>query len=146
MNNLEDTLAAIDGITSVDDTDELRKLEANLDELFQSTLSESSIETLFHLFERFPNDDAYGIFWTILHHMERQPDYKPYLRASVLRVPMEFNLMMVNRLLNSDLSDAERQEWLALLGEVQHTSRYSQTARDQAQDYLEYYVERFQEK
>ncbi len=80
-----DTLTAISGLSSVDDAVQLQVLETALDTLFQSPLTERSLETLFRLFERFPNDDGYGIFWTMLHGIEDQPSYAPLLKASVRR-------------------------------------------------------------
>ena len=132
MENLQGTLAVIDGIKSVTDAGELQKLEVGLDELFKAPFPERGIETLFRLFERFPNDDGYGVFWTVLHGIEHQPDYEPHLKASVRHIPTEFNLRMVNRLLNSDLPDGQRQEWLDLLSEVISNPSYSEDAKAEA--------------
>ncbi len=142
MNDYQEAIAAIDSVASVDDTGELQKLEAALATLFQLPQPERGIETLFHLYERFPNDDGYGAFWTVLHRLEKLPGYEPFLKASVQRVPMEFNLRMVSRILNSSLPDTQRQEWLSLLGEVEANPRSSENAKEQARESIEYQSER----
>ena len=142
MNTAEDPIAAIDGITAVDDVGQLQVLEAALDQLFQSPLPERGVETLFRLFERFPDDDGYGIFWTVLHGIEDQANYGPLLKASLRRVPVTFNLLMVNRLLNSRLPNTQRQEWLALLGEVANNPSCGKIAAEEARHYVEYWAAR----
>ncbi len=144
MDNDQENLAVIDSVASVTDTGELQKLEAALDTLFQLPQPERGVKTLFRLFERFPNEDGNGIFWTVLHGLEKLPGYEPYLKESIKRVPMEFNLLMVNRLLNSPLSNVQRQEWLASLREVENNPQSSDAAKEQARHFIEYQSERSQ--
>ena len=142
MDDCQEALAAINSVASVDNTAELQKLEAALDKLFRAPQPERGIDTLFHLYERFPDDDGYGVFWSVLHGLEKLPGYEPFLQASVRRVPMEFNLLMVNRILNSQLPNTQRQEWLSLLGEVEANPRSSKNAKEQARESIEYQSQR----
>ena len=144
MDDTQKALAIIDSIYSVTDTDELQKLEAGLNALFQLPSPERGIETLFRLYERFPDDDGYGVFWTVLHGLEHLPGYEPYLKASVRRIPTEFNVLMVNRILNSNLSGPQRQEWLTLLEEAKANPNASETASTQATHFIEYQNSRLQ--
>lgn len=138
MDDFQQALALIDSIKSVQDDDELKKLGVALDRFFQYNHPERGIEVLFNLYERFPDDDGYGVFWTILHGIEHLRGYEPFLKASVERKPMEFTLTMVNRLLNSGLQDTERQEWLNVLEEVKSNPKNGNVARKQAEGFINY--------
>lgn len=138
MDEFQQAVAVIESIKSVEDTEELLKLQTALDNLFQTPHPELAIETLFGLFEHFPVSDAYGIFWSVLHGLEHLPNYEPHLRESVRRQPMEFTLTMVSRILNSNLPHNKRHEWLALLGEVIASPRANEAAKEHAQRIVEH--------
>ena len=59
------------------------------------------------VFERFPEQDGYGVFWGILHALEACDGYEAELLVSVQRKPCEFNVLMINRLLNADVYEVE---------------------------------------
>jgi hypothetical protein len=74
-------------------------LQALLDELWQSRASASSLPTLFRVFERFPDEDGSGVFWSILHGIESMDvDYEALLRESLSRQSSELGRIMLRRL------------------------------------------------
>jgi len=61
-----------------------------------------SLPTLFGVFERFPQDDGAGVFWSIVHGVEALPyNYEPLLRESYCRAPSEMSKVMLARLANA---------------------------------------------
>jgi hypothetical protein len=114
-------------------------LEGALNALGNAPDTSLCIPSLLAVFERFPWSDGFGLCWSILHAIEQLPGYEPHLVASVLRAPGEFNLMMVNRLVNGGVSDVGGVSLLGLLDEVARGSRYSEQARDEAREYLDYH-------
>lgn len=57
---------------------------------------------LFGVFERFPEEDGAGVFWSIVHGVEALPySYGPLLRESYSRAPSEMGKVMLTRLANS---------------------------------------------
>lgn len=58
------------------------------------------------------------MFWTILHLLESAGGYESALVDCVRRSPGEFNLMMINRLLNGGIENIGAQSLLSLLEEV----------------------------
>jgi hypothetical protein len=76
-----------------------RALDALLCELWQGSISMSCLPTLFRIFERFPEDDGAGVFWSIVHGIESTDlDYEELLRESLARQPSEFCQLMLLRL------------------------------------------------
>lgn len=90
---------------------------------------------LLGIMERHPADDGDGMFWTLLHRIEDSPDYLSDVIDSVRRMPTEFNLNLVQRRLPSSTT-AERDQLLALLGEVERDTQRSVDARGWARSFL----------
>lgn len=138
MEHIDSIIATINNIESADNEADLRQLDQALQELFQSEHPERGMDALFRVFERFPQSDGYGVFWGVLHGLESLSNYEPRLIESVRRQPMEFNLTMVNRLLNDGTTQVKGTDLLALLDEVAANPNYSEAAREQARDYVEW--------
>jgi hypothetical protein len=139
MNNrLQIIISTLDGISSVENESELHKLQSAIDDLFTSDQPELGIGGLLRIFERFPDQDGHGIFWSILHGSESLPAYEGALIESVRRQPSEFGLLMVNRLLNSGRTQVDGIELMALLEEVAGSSHYPEGAREGAREYIEW--------
>ena len=130
-------IRALDGIADADSETDLLLLEGALEALKDLSDAVPCTASLLAVFERFPWSDGYGAFWSILHALEELPAYEPLLVASVRREPGEFNLMMVNRLLNSGVSSADGVSLLELLDEVARDPSYSERARSQAREYFD---------
>lgn len=65
-----------------------------------------SLPILFGVFERFPENDGAGVFWSLVHSIESLPyNYEPQLRESYNRVQSEMANVMLIRLANSAKGD-----------------------------------------
>jgi hypothetical protein len=73
-------------------------LEELFDELWRHDFPSSAIPVLFCVFERFPEEDGAGVFWSIVHGLEQRDDYEAALRNSVARQPNHMGNVMLQRL------------------------------------------------
>jgi hypothetical protein len=117
---------------------QLRRLEEALASVDPSRCGDAEFEALLSVFERFPESDGFGVFWSIVHLLEACSGYEPVLLASVARKPVEFNLLMVNRLLNSGIREVHGQSLVQLLSSVRERENATARSRKVAQDFLEY--------
>ena len=92
----------------------------------------------FRFFERFPEGDGSGVFWTILHGLEGQSGSDVLTVASVRRKPAEFPVLMVNRLLNAGVTSVGGVDLLDLLRSVAADPECAASVRESAAEYLEY--------
>lgn len=82
-----------------------RQLDSLFSELWEGTVSISCLPILFGVFERFPDDDGAGVFWSIVHGVESTDlDYEEPLRDSLSRQPSELGHIMLRRLENAKAS------------------------------------------
>ncbi len=118
--------------------------EANVDHLYdildgineQSDKSDA-LEALFDVLER--NPIAFlGNPGPIVHAIEKIPGYEVRLRQSVRSTPTYLNIWMVNRILNTDVLEIEREEWLALLRLITTLKEVDSEAKHYSQEFLEY--------
>jgi|GEM_PF-1882957 len=84
-----------------------RPLDTLLDQAFASTSPESHYDAIFNLFERFPEDDGSGVFWTALHGMEACGNYEKKLLLCFRRTPNLMTRTMLRRICNSGQKDIE---------------------------------------
>ncbi len=78
---------------------------------------------MLEVFERFPEEDGFGGFWALLHVLEASQGYESALVQSVLRQPAEFNVLMIQRLLNAGTLEVNGVPLMNVLVEVsQHRS------------------------
>jgi hypothetical protein len=91
-------------LTDLQDSDQLKALEECLTRAFLTGgLSHEDKAALLEVFERFPDEDGFGVFWSILHGLEHVDDYEDELVQSVRRRPGLFNTLMLNRMLNAGI-------------------------------------------
>jgi hypothetical protein len=64
--------------------------------------------------------------------------YERLLSESVKRKPTHMTLWMVNRILNSDVDDADRAYWAGLLNEVATQTAVDENLRSLADEYLQF--------
>jgi hypothetical protein len=83
---------------------QLEQLQRTVDEALAKPMGQSEVSALLGVFERFPEDDGYGIFWSILHGLEQGAGYETELVRSVMSAPNLFNTLMLNRILNSGVA------------------------------------------
>jgi hypothetical protein len=132
-------LKAIESFT--DPELELDQLDEALRTVHPDNIGSSEIQALFGIFERFPDHDGFGVFWSIVHLLEASKDHELDLIASVKRKPVHFNLLMVNRLLNAEILEINGESLLALLTSVSSHPAASDTAKTDARGFLEYQMQ-----
>jgi hypothetical protein len=77
------------------------------------------VRALFDILERYPDDDGYEAFQSILHLLEKVPNYETELAASLRRQPSLMTELMVSRILNSK-STTSQFDWISLLREAEN--------------------------
>jgi hypothetical protein len=92
----------------------------------------------FRLYERFPEADGCGVFWSILHGIESQHGCETLVVESVRRQPSQFPLLMLNRLLNAGMRWASGVELLELLQQVAANEQCLPSVRRAAKSFLAY--------
>ena len=97
----------------------LRQLDHALAEPVAGTPAD--LDALLRMFERHPDADGLGVFWTALHWLEAQPAtlLAPTLRESLQRRPAEFSMLLAWRTLRAG-GDASSSA--ALLRVLRHIS------------------------
>ncbi len=108
----------LSAFTNPEDPAQLQELEATLASAYATGLSQSDKAALLQVFERFPEDDGFGVFWSIVHALEAADNYEEELVASVRRTPCVFNALMTNRIVNAGSSTVAGVPAQQLLKEV----------------------------
>ena len=121
-----------------EDEGQLKQLVDSIDVLDASMLSSNDVRQLLDVFERFPGDDGFESFWGIVHLLERAGGYESALVDSVRRNPGEFNLMMINRLLNGGIKQVDDQSLLSLLEDAARSARGNPDSARLAMHFVEY--------
>ena len=133
----QDLIHALNGIKSVHDADDLERLERFAQQLHEFGASETSINAFLSIFERFPVEDGFGVFWAILHGLEKLPGYESHLLQSLQRQPAEFSLRMVERIINSGGSQIDGIDLSTLLKSIAKDSKQAPNIREYAQRIIE---------
>lgn len=84
-----------------------RPLERLFEQAFASSRPEDYYDAIFNLFERFPEDDGAGVFWSALHGMEAQGGYEKKLLSYFRRWPGTMTTAMLYRIYNSGQEQIE---------------------------------------
>ncbi|MEW4571489.1 hypothetical protein AB1L88_26745 [Tautonia sp. JC769] len=92
----EQVLADIEAFRPVDGN--WLPLDDLLAELWSVVVPPSAILVLLGVFDRFPDEDGAGVFWSIVHGLEALPGYEPALLESAELRPAPFKRIMVDRL------------------------------------------------
>jgi hypothetical protein len=135
---IDEILTTIDAITSVGDVGQLECLDQAISEYFAHLDAAAHVSVWFRLFERFPEDDAYEMFWSILHGIEALPNYESELIDSLRRRPSRFAVMMVNRMLNAGQSHVGGIDLMSLLQSVALDESCASSVREDAERFVEY--------
>jgi hypothetical protein len=112
-------------------------LDALLEELWKDGMPQEAIREMLRVFERFPNDDGAGVFWSIVHGLEALPDYEAEVLTSVRRVPSDMGVTMLGRLLNAGCNDINGMPIRAILQEVITRSDAVANAKETAALFLD---------
>lgn len=122
--------------TDPDDELQLQQLDESLHAAATQDFGHDEFRALLGIFERFPNEDGYGVFWGIVHCLERCNDYESDLVASVLRKPVEFNVLMINRLLNAGVHQVDGTPLMSILASVGSNPAATDDARTSAEQFI----------
>ena len=76
-------------------------LDGLISELWATKDQEKYIKELLAVFERFPEEDGSGVFWSIVHGIETFKSYENELLESLTKQPSEMGIIMLQRILNS---------------------------------------------
>ena len=112
-------------------------LDDLVNELWTSGQPHKAIPQLLKIFERFPEGDGDGVFWSILHGIEAIEGYEPLLLQSVDRMPSDFGVILLGRLLNSGAKEIEGKPITDILGELTSSSAASASTKRRAHSFLE---------
>jgi hypothetical protein len=128
--------AALASFTHPHDAEQLRSLEQTVSSLTPASLTEEDFRAVFDLFERFPEEDEYGIFWSLLHAVEAVGGYELALLESVQRTPAGFNVAMLCRFLNGGVKEIAGRNLVSLVTAVVARRDISTRARETAEEAL----------
>ena len=78
-----------------------RPLEGYIGQAFACPDPKKYYHAIFNLFERFPEEDGAGVFWSALHGMEAVGGYEEMLLRYFRRWPSLMTKAMLRRILNS---------------------------------------------
>jgi hypothetical protein len=131
---LPEIIAALESYVPSDD---LLPLNDLTQELLETGLPEKAIPVLFSIMERYPGEDL-GSPGPLVHTLEKCEGFESYLIESVNRQPTFYNVWMVNRILNSDISLSHRESLLTLLASVLTNPKADEGAKQSALDFLEW--------
>ena len=126
----------IDAIRSLDNADDLDALVTARDMFFAHPATADHLGVWFRLFERFPEDDGYGVLWSVLHRVEAVPGYEQLAVESVAARPSRFPVDLVQRMVNSGRLAVGGVALLELLGRVAADEGCPASVREDARYFL----------
>jgi hypothetical protein len=135
---LENIIKQLQDFSDAKDELQLSMLDELIQNIKAGSLDTRIYDSFFRLFERFPESDGFGTFWSVIHFIEACDGFEPLLVESVLRKPCELNLNMINRLLNGGVSKVNNIDLLFVLQTVIKNSEASKDALYWAKDFLTY--------
>lgn len=136
---INELIQSLEGITSATDESQLALLDQTLIELSGHPQRKLALPALFQIFERFPDDDGYEVFWTIVHTLEHIDGFEFELLKSLERRPVHFNLKMVSRFLNAGIRTIGDQDLLTVLQRVMQDETQTTEVRKEARRFFERY-------
>lgn len=111
------------------------------DDLLESLspdVAENAYIPIFDYFKMHPESDM-GAPGSLIHHVEHyDPNYIPALLHDAKISPSYNSILMVNRILNSELSDSDRLEMMEILHQTTSAKHIPETVRELASELLEY--------
>ena len=113
-------------------------LDDLLGELFETRGAQDAIPVLVRVFERYLDDDGAGVFWSIVHGLEKLPGYEQTVVEAIGRAPTEFTLMMVKRVLNGGIKQVGEVTLLPLLRQIASKGEVPEGIRKKAEHFVQY--------
>ena len=135
--NLWQILQILAAFSDPENPEQLQSLDAAVGQLdAQPPLM--AVEAMLRVWERFPESDGYGVFWSLLHAIECAPGYEVEVVQSLARQPNEFNLRLVSRMRNAGLTQVGGRSLVAVLESIAGDERASAEVRREAMEILEW--------
>ncbi len=106
------------------------------DAVAKLSLPERAIPEMFAVMERLSQADL-GSPGPLVHTLEKLKGYKDELLKSVRRRPTVLAVWMINRILNTDLPDEVRREYMTLLRNAEVHPEATKEVREDAHHFLE---------
>ena len=117
------------------------------DDLLESLspdVAENAYIPIFDYFKLHPESDV-GAPGALIHHVERYgTNYIPALLHDAKTFPSYNSILMVNRILNSELTDADRFQMMEILRQTADAKHVSEIINELASELLEYQTEKQQ--
>ena len=88
------------------------------------------------IFERYPASD-FGAPGPLVHFIESLPGYQERLIESLIRRPTDYTVIMTARILNSEITQAQRTYWIDLLHQCVRHPAADDFARSRARTYVD---------
>jgi hypothetical protein len=140
----DEMIAALDGFEPDSGYDENQFRLYPITEGFEELPDRERVApAMFALMERFP-DAHLGTPGPLVHSIELlgMERYEPLLIDSVRRQPVDLNVWMVNRILNTNLEPEHRRRLLDLMRSVPHHPKVPPRVAESARDFLEHQAKR----
>lgn len=128
----------LDTIADARDPGQLTHLGQVLAALDPVSCGPAEFRALLGVLERFPLDDGFESFWSILHFLEGCEGYEPHLVESVLRQPAELTLIMLNRLWNAGFTESQGTSYSSILEDVAADTAIDSRLRGLARQFLKH--------
>ncbi len=130
----------IDQLNAINPNDDsLYNVDSMIELIYKLDTSEAkkAIDPLLSIFERLDEDHYDGVLWSIIHGIEGLKEYEEELIKSVNRCPNEYNLLMINRILNSGQESYKSTNYLSLLKELNTDNTLSPFLKEEVRGYIE---------
>jgi len=122
------------------------KLNELTDELMALPRPERAIPALFAVIERMP-DTYMGTPGPLVHTLEQMSgQYERELVESIKRQPADLSVWMVNRILNAERDQEQRQFYMDLLRFAAEHPKASEFARQEAESFIQHQSRRAQQR
>ncbi|WP_133586474.1 hypothetical protein [Sphingobacterium yanglingense] len=130
----------IDQLNAINPNDDsLYDVDSIIELIYKLDTSEAkkAIDPLLRIFERLDEDHYDGVLWSIIHGIEGLKEYEEDLIKSVNRCPNEYNLLMINRILNSGQGSYKSTDYLSLLKELNTNNKLSPFLKEEIKGYID---------
>lgn len=121
--------------------DEFLTLVDDLIESIPEEIHLSFIPSIFKFFETHPLSEC-GMPGGLVHLVEKfYPSYERILKNSLQKTPSYSSMLMVNRILNSNLSKNNRKEYTDILVRLSNDNNMEEKLRSKAKSILKYQLQ-----
>jgi hypothetical protein len=135
---MESVITALQQFQATDDDSiNVQRLREIFDGFRENQGRECVIPHMFSVLERFPEADL-GSPGPLVHELEAIPGYERELKNSLARKPTDLTVWMANRILNAAATQEMRSAWLNELRLALRHPLATASARESAQEFLEY--------